>query len=96
MRGVSRPGGGDLGGDGRGHLDRAGELAAQVDRDDLARSCPGSGAWIILPLAQVDGDVRDVAGRGRVGVVEEQVTRLRAGSPAPRARCGPGPRPPAA
>src|SRR5229473_212614 len=66
---------GDRGGLRWAHADRAGELAAEGGRHDLDVL-----AWLRRldhpAVAQVDRDMRDVLGRGRIGVVKEQVTRL--------------------
>src|ERR1700733_7502613 len=70
----------DARGDGRGlrgaDADRAGELAAERGRhylDVLTRL----GRLDHPAVAQVDRDMRDVVRGGRIGVVKEQVTRLK-------------------
>src|SRR5215470_2992260 len=67
-----REAGSDRGGLGRAYPDRAGEPGSEVGRHDL--DVPARLRGLDHPaVAQVDRDVRDVAGRGRIGVVEEQV-----------------------
>src|ERR1700741_3452326 len=62
----------DRGGLGRAYPDRAGELGPEGGRHDLDVQA-GLRGLNHPAVAQVDRGVRDLAGRGWIGVVKEQV-----------------------